>query len=53
MEKKITDEKVGSPASPKSGKLHQRKTQPTLRFALLDAQGTSDPSSTVNADFCR
>jgi hypothetical protein len=41
MEKKINPEKVKDSAKPKSEKLHQRKTQPTLRYALLDAQGVS------------
>jgi class 3 adenylate cyclase len=42
MEKKITATKVESPGSRKAGKLQERKTQPTLRFALLDAQGISE-----------
>lgn len=41
MEKKIIAEKAKNPVSPKAEKLHERKTQPTLRVALLDAQGIS------------
>ena len=42
MEKKTKPENVEKLVNPEPEKLHQRKTQPTLRFALLDAQGVSE-----------
>lgn len=42
MERKRKVEKGDKLISSRVEKLHQRKTQPTLRFALLDAQGISE-----------
>ena len=42
MEKKIKSDKPENPVGHRPEKLHQRKTQPTLRFALLDALGISE-----------